>query len=178
MDPGMLREVALAVYDKIAPAIGQAISSPTVAIASSAFTLATWILMKSGRLRGKHGGVDEEEAMIRVYLELQRSKKMLEESKEAGAPEEAVKALEDRVRWLEEEYQLLQVRIAAKDALEAFGGKELAERLEKILHDIDRGKERSMGELVDILREVENRWRMRQLEAQALRRLLDQRVFS
>jgi len=174
MDPGVLRDIAMAVYDKIAPALGQA-SNPAIAAAASAFTLATWLLLRRGRPAG--GRLDEERELVRLYVEIQRSRRMLEESRGAGAPEEAVKALEDKLRWLEEEYNLLQVRIAARDSLEALGGRGLVERLDRVLEGLDRGGEEGMKGLFEVLREVEERWRRRQLEAQALRRLLDQRLF-
>jgi hypothetical protein len=169
-----IREVAWKVYEKIVPNLGLAIAGPAGALAASALVVSTWLLARTrGWLRsGKAGKSSDEEALIEVYRELRRAERALEDAKAAGASPEALRALEEKVSWLREEYELIQVRIAAKEALQAIGGRELVEKLEEVVERLEKGDEKAVGEVYDVLREVEAMWRRRELEAQALRRLL------
>ena len=169
-----LKEVAWKLYEKLTPNIGLAVAGPTGALAASTLVVATWLLAKVRRSLGARsweGGSDEEE-LVRVYVELREAERSYREAREAGAPEEVVKALEHKVRWLREEYELIQVRIAAKEALEAIAGRDAVERLEDAVRRLERGEEKAMGEVHDVLREVEDLWRRRELEAVMLKRLI------
>ena len=168
-----LKEVAWKLYEKLTPNIGLAIAGPTGALAASTLVVATWLLAKVRRSLGaKAGEFSDEEELVRVYMELREAERSYREAKEAGAPKEVVKALEHKVRWLREEYELIQVRIAAKEALEAIAGREAVERLEDAVRRLERGEEKAMGEVHDVLREVEDLWRRRELEAVMLKRLI------
>ncbi|MCE4610768.1 MAG: hypothetical protein F7B17_02210 [Desulfurococcales archaeon] len=167
------KEVAWKLYEKLTPNIGLAIAGPTGALAASTLVVATWLLAKLRRSMGaKAGEFNDEEELVRVYMELREAERSYREAREAGAPEEVVKALEHKVRWLREEYELIQVRIAAKEALEAIAGREAVERLEDAVRRLERGEEKAMGEVHDVLREVEDLWRRRELEAVMLKRLI------
>ncbi len=167
-----VKEVAWKVYEKITPSLGMTLAGPQGALAASAMIVSTWLLLKlRGALKNREK-IDDEESLVRIYMELDEARRRLEEARQAGAPEEALKALEHRVKWLEEEYQLIQVRIAARDALASIAGEETVKKLDEMVAKLEKGKEEALGDLADLLAEIEGLWRRRQLEAQALRRLL------
>jgi len=167
-----VKDVVWKVYEKVAPSIGMLVAGPVGALAASTLVVSTWLLARSRGWLGGRSRVSDEELLASIYAELRRAERRLEEARSAGAPGPVVKALEDKVEWLREEYRLAQVRIAAKEALEAIGGRELVERLDSIVERLERGDERAVGEVYDVLVEVERLWRSRRLEADALQRLL------
>ena len=173
-----LKEVAWKIYEKITPNLGLTIAGPTGALAASVMVVSTWLLLKArGVLKSRGGRLDDEQLMIVIYRELEEARRRLEEARSAGAPEEALTALSARVRWLEEQYDLVQIRIAARDSLRSIAGEDAVERLGRLVERLERGDEKAVGELADLLREVESLWRAREIEAEALRRLLRSDAF-
>ena len=173
-----LKEVAWKIYEKITPNLGLTIAGPTGALAASVMVVSTWLLLKArGMLKSRGEGLDDERLMIVIYRELEEARRRLEEARSAGAPEEAVTALAARVRWLEEQYELVQVRIAARDSLRSIAGEEAVKRLDTLVERLERGDEKALGELADLLRQVESLWRAREIEVEALRRLLRSDAF-
>ncbi len=168
-----VKEIVWKIYEKIVPNLGLAVAGPQGALAASAMVVSTWLLLKlRGALRaGKE--LDDEAYLVKLYRELEEARSRLEEARQAGAPEEAVKALEHRVKWLEEEYNLVQVRIAARDSLATLMGEEAVRKLDDMVVKLSEGKEEALGEIAELLAEVERLWRRRELEAQALKRLLE-----
>jgi len=167
-----LKEVAWKIYEKVTPNLGLTIAGPQGALAASAMVVATWLLLKLRGTLKKPEELDDEQALVRIYMELEEAKRRLEEARQAGAPEEALKALEHRVKWLEEEYQLIQVRIAARDTLATVAGEEAVKKLDEMVKRLEEGKDDALGEVASLLAEIEALWRRRELEAQALKRLL------
>jgi len=175
------REILMKAYERLLPAIGY-LHSPVAGFAATVIVFTTWAARK---LRGEKINIEralwhDEQRLVDIERELRRlyeTKRLLEKAlAEAGDPRRAssIKArldlVEERIRRLEEERELVDMRIMAIEKLVELKEEGVLKKLDKLVEDLEKG--RVSDDLLEAIVAVEKGWRDRQLTSLTIRRLL------
>ncbi|MCE4600472.1 MAG: hypothetical protein F7C38_02765 [Desulfurococcales archaeon] len=177
------RDLLEKAYERLLPALGYLHSSPA-GFAASVIVFATWVYRRSASDK-KRAAVELDrdyerlvklQARIRELEErrrlLQRLLEKVEGERDRQRIERQLKLVEAELDGLYEEYDLLELRIAAVEKLVRLKEEGVIKKIKDVLDEIEEGK--ADKALYDVLRALEERWRKRELTRNVLERIIEE----
>lgn len=174
------KKILFEAYKRLVPSAAYLAGSTAGFIASVA-VFATWLLASARKkpslsmeeedkaIAGLRHDLAVEEARLRL-LEKAREK-ALREGRDTEALDKAIEAEKEIIENMRSELALRELRLEALRRLQALGDKEALRQVTRLIEKIEKGKDFE-EEQYRVLRELEDRWRRREIEITALREML------
>ena len=176
-----IRKILEEVYKKLLPITPNLISG-VAGFAASIVVFTSW-LIKTGHGRYRHFSIKEDDKVVAKLLndikEQEAKIRLLEKAREklvkeggyTGTIDEVIMAEKNVLENLRIELELRQLRLEALRRLESIGDPNIMKAVEKMVEKIEKGEEFE-DQQYRVLRELEEKWRRKEIEINALREVL------
>ena len=166
-------------YKRLLPAIAY-LYGPTAGFAASVTVFTTWLLAKLGRKPKEFTIAEDDKAVLLLLKRIREEEariKALEESlrRAEGVEREVImktlNAEKEILETLKTELELRQLRLEALRRLEILGSPKLVSEVRRLVRSIEEGR-RLTDQQYKVLKELEERWKRRELEIHVMEQLL------
>ncbi len=176
------REVLEKAYERLLPAFAY-LHGSTAGLAASIVVFTTWLIKRLNPTSRVADLIERDEeqllALEKQIEELEARISILEgllsrasSERERSRLERSLKLHREELERLDEEKELLELRLLAVKKLRSIGEDQLIREVNKIIEKIEKGRLTEVQ--YEVLALLEERWRRRQISIEALRRIVEE----